>query len=342
MPRPLIPPALVASVRFSASLADTYHHKREELPDALSRAQEHLSEALRIQQRQLGPKHISTLCSQLVKAQVMLLQSNHHGCGALLQRQLAACEGMLSSEHPLVAKMLAVRARLHSRQGELEACERLQSRVLSMRRDALGLHHEDTHRSAMDVYSRRRQQVLRVAHDETSRAYVLMAAALEVCLAMLVHAASETCGLHGFALSKSLQGMGEVIFQDIGVLAKMAIWPREQTLTQLDAAADTAERLPPTPLCARFLDVDAAAAATAAGEAVVPHPPPPSLVHGPLSVEDLDESGELLSAHALHRRDRLRERQLLVFELRKLRAALAAQPEWPPPPYAHDADEPHE
>ena len=37
---------------------------------ALSKAQRHLDAALRIQRRQLGALHVSTLCSQLVKAQV--------------------------------------------------------------------------------------------------------------------------------------------------------------------------------------------------------------------------------------------------------------------------------
>jgi hypothetical protein len=34
-------------------------------------------------------------------------------------------------------------------------CDELQRRVLSMRHEALGATHEDTHRSAMDVCSRR-------------------------------------------------------------------------------------------------------------------------------------------------------------------------------------------
>ena len=38
--------------------------------------------ALRIQMRHLGPRHVATLCSQLVKAQVLLLQSDTSGCGA--------------------------------------------------------------------------------------------------------------------------------------------------------------------------------------------------------------------------------------------------------------------
>ena len=48
-------------------------------------------------------------------------------------------------------------ARLKMKLGEEGECERLQHAVLHMRSSALGLHHEDTHRSAMDVYFRRRQ-----------------------------------------------------------------------------------------------------------------------------------------------------------------------------------------
>ena len=48
-------------------------------------------------------------------------------------------------------------ARLQLKLGNEDECEALQQRVLDMRRAALGMHHEDTHRSAMDVYSRLRQ-----------------------------------------------------------------------------------------------------------------------------------------------------------------------------------------
>ena len=125
--------------------------------------------------------------------------------------QLEFCEATLSPAHPLAAKMLAVMARLRNRQGDEVECERLVTQVLAMRRAALGLHHEDTHRSAMDVYSRRRSHVLREAHD--AQGYVEMAAAMDVCFEMLQHAAVEKGGAHGFALSKSLQGMGELLFQ---------------------------------------------------------------------------------------------------------------------------------
>ena len=64
----------------------------------------------------------------------MLLQSNTTGCGRLLTKQLDYCERALSSEHPLAAKMLAVMARLHLKQGHHGDCERLQNRVLGMRK----------------------------------------------------------------------------------------------------------------------------------------------------------------------------------------------------------------
>ena len=224
------PPA-TAAAHYTLAGFYTYHHKRDELPDALGQAQRHLDAALRIQRRQLGPRHVSTLCSQLVKSQVMLLQANTRGCDALLTKQLQFCEATLSSAHPLAAKMLAVLARLRNKQGALAQCvapprpharptarhaslrprhrasqlrdatslissspfaalsptdrprpdllpsprppspppplrcERLQQRVLTMRRVALGLHHEDTHRSAMDVYQRRRSYVQREVED---------------------------------------------------------------------------------------------------------------------------------------------------------------------------------
>ena len=50
----------------------------------------HLQKALQIQSRQLGPRHVSTLCSQLVRAQVMLLQANTVGCARLLTKQVRA------------------------------------------------------------------------------------------------------------------------------------------------------------------------------------------------------------------------------------------------------------
>ena len=156
----------VAAAHYTLAGFYTYHHRRSELTDALRKAQDHLQTALRIQMRQLGPLHVATLCSQLVKAQVMLLQNSTTPCGRLLTKQLSFCERTLSPGHPLAAKMLAVMARLQLKQGHEAECERLQQQVLTMRREALGLHHEDTHRSAMDVYSRRRHHVLIDGNDE--------------------------------------------------------------------------------------------------------------------------------------------------------------------------------
>ena len=151
------PPA-IAAAHYTLAGFYTYHHRRRpELGNALVKAQQHLQQALSIQNRQLGPLHVSTLCSQLVKAQVMLMQNNAAGCGRLLHRQLQYCERSLGPKHPLAAKMLAVMARLQLKLGHEDECESLQQRVLLMRQAALGTHHEDTHRSAMDVYSRRRQ-----------------------------------------------------------------------------------------------------------------------------------------------------------------------------------------
>ena len=109
----------------SAAPARRYHHRRPELSNALAKAQQHLGQALRIQTRQLGPLHVSTLCSQLVKAQVMLLQDNETGCERLLKKQFQFCEETLSPSHPLAAKMLAVLARLKNRQGKEAECEAL-------------------------------------------------------------------------------------------------------------------------------------------------------------------------------------------------------------------------
>ena len=52
-----------------------------------------------------------------------------------------------------------------------------------MRHAALGASHEDTHRSAMDVYSRRRTSVIKNPYDPD--ALSLMAEAMRSCLAML-------------------------------------------------------------------------------------------------------------------------------------------------------------
>ena len=81
-------PPETAAAHYTLAGFYTYHHRRPELKDALKKAHDHLEEALAIQTRQLGPHHVSTLCSQLVKAQVMLLQNNTAGCAKLLTRQV--------------------------------------------------------------------------------------------------------------------------------------------------------------------------------------------------------------------------------------------------------------
>ncbi|KAL1503319.1 hypothetical protein AB1Y20_011371 [Prymnesium parvum] len=235
----------IAAAHYTLAGFYTYHHRRKsELGDALEKAQRHLQQALNIQTRHLGSLHVSTLCSQLVKAQVMLMQDNALGCGKLLQRQLQFCERSLGSQHPLAAKMLAVMARLQLKLGKEEECELLQQRVLQMRQAALGLHHEDTHRSAMDVYSRRRQVVVRAPNNQ---AYEAMAQAMATCFEMLQRASLEEGGTQGFCLSKSLQGMADHVFKDLLVLAKRGTWSRERTLPMLEEAAKTVERLPCMP-----------------------------------------------------------------------------------------------
>jgi hypothetical protein len=338
------PPA-TAAAHYTLAGFYTYHHKREQLPHALKLALSHLDSALRIQMRKLGATHVSTLCSQLVKAQVMLLQNNISGCGDLLTEQLKLCEHTLSPTHPLAAKMLAVMARLHHRQGRMCECEQLQQRVLSMRHEVLGLHHEDTHRSAVDVYQRLRSQVL--SHGQVY--LVEWAPAMEVCLRMLHHAASDARGMHGFALSKSLQSMGEMLFGDLRILAMQGVWPREQTVDFLALAADTAAKLPPLPLTQHLAAVDDAAAAIAAGE---PIPAPGSSsngVHAAAAHDDADEVGgatgeateteegamtaaeaEVAELEASNLNLREIGRRLLVENLRLLRQQLLLEPNWPP------------
>ena len=80
-------------------------------------------------------------------------------CKALLHDQLRLCEASLGANHPLGAKMLAVLARLSTRMGDDAQCDELQTRVLQLRRDALGAHHEDSHRSAMVRPRRPRRRV---------------------------------------------------------------------------------------------------------------------------------------------------------------------------------------
>ena len=123
-------PPTIAAAHYTLAGFYTYHHRRPELTNALAKAQAHLQFALQIQTRHLGQLHVSTLCSQLVKAQVMLLQNNTPGCGRLLTKQLEFCERTLSGRHPLAAKMLAVMARLQLKQKNDAECERLQQQVI--------------------------------------------------------------------------------------------------------------------------------------------------------------------------------------------------------------------
>lgn len=82
-------PPETAAAHYTIAGFYTYHHRRPDFEDhALDWAKDNLEKALRIQTRQLGKRHVSTLCSQLVKAQVMLLQANTYGCGGLLRKQL--------------------------------------------------------------------------------------------------------------------------------------------------------------------------------------------------------------------------------------------------------------
>jgi len=142
-------------------------------------------------------------------------------CRRLLERQLHHTETLLTLDHPLAAKMLAVKARLHLKLGDEPACEALQQRVLGMRQLALGMHHEDTHRSAMDVYSRRRAAAVRsLCHASL----VSMAGSLLICLQMLQCAASRPDGMHGFQLSKSLQGMFELVYLDLIMVSQRGVW----------------------------------------------------------------------------------------------------------------------
>lgn len=57
-------------------------------------------------------------------------------------------------------------------------------------------------------------------------------------------ACGQESGIQGYALSKSLQGMGDLVFSDLASLAPRGLWPKETTLTMLTAAAEVAERLP--------------------------------------------------------------------------------------------------
>jgi len=137
--------------------------------------------------------------------------------------------------------MLAVKARLLLKLGQEHECEALQQRVLSLRQASLGRDHDDTHRSAYDVYSRRRQAAA-VFQDRSSLG--MMGSAMCTCLEMLRACSLKADGQLGFHLSKSLQGMSEVAFSDLHELAPTALWERDTTLQLLRDGADTARRLP--------------------------------------------------------------------------------------------------
>lgn len=224
----------------------TYHHRRDDLGETLALACHHLNAALRMQRSLLGAESVPTLCSELVRAQVLLLRNRNaelHECRELLEAQLAICERLLSLRHPLAAKMLAVKARLCQKMRRDDECEELQQRVLAMRQAALGMDHEDTHRSAMDVYARRRQVAFGRQHEPlSSPIFQSFATALTTCLEMVTRAAAMPG--EGFALSKSLQGMAALCFEDVIVMSKAGVWPREIAVQLLQSAAQTARRLP--------------------------------------------------------------------------------------------------
>ena len=92
-------------------------------------------QALVIQTKQLGDMHVSTLCSQLVKAQVMLMQGDKGQCGGLLQRQLQFCERSLGPHHPLAAKMLAVVSAACGGRGEGEGLTQRRELISRLWRD---------------------------------------------------------------------------------------------------------------------------------------------------------------------------------------------------------------
>ena len=72
--------------------------------------------------------------------------------------------------------------------------------VLSLRRDALGNGHEDTHRSAADIYARRRALW---RQSRGAEAHLRpFADAVGICLTML-QAAARVSGGCSFLLSKS-------------------------------------------------------------------------------------------------------------------------------------------
>lgn len=244
-------PTSASAVHYTLAGFFTYHYRRRDLGMArpLVGANHHLKQALEIQAQRLGPAHVSTLCSNLVKAQLLLLRDSTSSCSRLLERQLRFCQQLLSLDHPLAAKMLAVQARLHARLGNEGQCDELQRRVLAMRQAALGEAHEDTHRSAVDVYTRRRWRAKQLNPSNVSSVDEIMAwsSAMRTCLRMLCASVHQPDGPHGFVLSKSLQAMSTTIRYDIDTLLPLALWSQEETVELLQCAADTFERLPLPP-----------------------------------------------------------------------------------------------
>ncbi len=244
--------AEMAAAHYTLAGFYTYHHRRDDIGDTLGQATCHLSRALEIQISLLGDRHVSTLCSQLLRAQVLLLESGPMlaDCGELLETQLALCKEVLSIEHPLAAKMLAVKARLQMKLGHEKQAEELQYVVLGMRLAALGEDHEDSHRSAIDIYSRRRSTYQRTQHlapgepVRNNPSFEPLAGAVRLCFSMLRGALLRPDGADGFLLSKSLQAMSDISFKDILWLSTMGAWARDETLALLHEAAATVALVP--------------------------------------------------------------------------------------------------
>jgi len=99
----------------------------------------------------------------------------------------------------------------------------------------------------MDVYARRRYAAYLHRHERiSSPVFSAFASAVETCLEMVQRAAGLPHGKEGFALSKSLQSMSELLFNDMQPLAEAGIWPRAQAASLLRTAAATALQLPCT------------------------------------------------------------------------------------------------
>ena len=91
-----------------------------------------------------------------------------------------------------------------------------------------------------------RQAVHRFPH--APECLVALGKAVLTCFKMLRHATLKPECAQGFALSKSLQGMSELVFTDLLALAPKGVWPQQQTAQTLRMAADTALSLPALPM----------------------------------------------------------------------------------------------